>query len=102
MHNHQLTRLTNTQIMKSSYTRQLSNLIILDSDSKKTQIFPNIHNTSLILLGKRSNDNYEEKLIENQFRFNRGNAPIIIIPSSFNTGIHAIDLIQPIFRNKSK
>ena len=39
IHNHQLIHLINTQIMKSSYNRQLPNLLMLDSDSKKLKYF---------------------------------------------------------------
>jgi hypothetical protein len=102
IHHHQVIHLINTQIMKSSYNRQLPNLLMLDSDSKKSQIFPNIHNVSFISLGKLCDDKYEAKLIKNQCTFHRGNNPITIIPRSFKTGMHAIDLIQPMFRNESK
>ena len=44
MHNHQTFYLTNRQIMKSSYTGKLPNLPMLDSDSNKTQMSPNINN----------------------------------------------------------
>ena len=102
IHHHQLIHLINTQIMKYSYNRQLPNLLMLDSDSKKAQMFPNVHNVSLISLGKLCDDNYEAKLIKNQCTFHRGNNPITIIPRSFKTGMHAMDLTQPMFRNESK
>ena len=99
MHNHQLIYVDSTQIMKSSYTRQLANLTMLGSDSKTTQIFPNIHNLSLISLRKPLDNKYEEKLTKNQHMIHRDNTPIIIIPRSFKTGMHVIELTQPMIRN---
>ena len=99
MHNHQLIYVDSTQIMKSSYTRQLANLTMLGSDSKTTQIFPNIHNVSLISSRKLLDNKYEEKLTKTQHMIHRDNTPIIIIPRSFKTGMHVMELTQPMIRN---
>ena len=39
MNDHKLSCLSSTQTMKSSYTRKLPNLLILNIDSKTTKIF---------------------------------------------------------------
>ena len=66
MHNHQPICLTNRQKMKFSYTGQLPNLSMLDSDSNKTQISPNVNKISLVSLEKLRYENYGVKLIKNQ------------------------------------
>ena len=97
MRNHQTIHLTNTKIMKSSYTGQLPNLSMLDSESTTTQMHPNINNISLISLRKSCDDNCEVKLTNNWCTFHQDNTPITITVKCFKKRMHMIDLMHNLY-----
>ena len=102
MHNHQHIYLTNRQIMKSSCTRQLPNLPVLDNDSNNPQKSPNVKKCSLVSLEKLRDDNYGAKLTKNQCAFYKDNIPIIIGLRHLKTRMHAMSLKRHVFRNYIK
>ena len=85
--------------MKSSYTGQLPNMTMLDSDSNKPQKSSNVNKFSLVSLDKLRDDKYGSRLINNQCTFHKDNTPIMINPRHFKTGIRVMSLKQPMYRN---
>ena len=88
--------------MKSSYTAQLPNLLMLGSDSTTTLTHTNVNNAYLVSLRKTFDKNCEVKLTKNQYTFHKDNTPIMITPTFFKKWMHVMDLKQSTLRNESK